>query len=91
MPEISVNHYDTEQKAKSLGIVQPEAVKRGSQCLQNSIVDPKEVGHNVYILAHQLARHNEELSDLLNPDKVKDEHVRAALTFYKEHTAQIEV
>lgn len=59
--------------------------------MQSSIVDPKEVGHNVYILAHQLARHNEELADLLNADKVKDEKVRDALTFYKEHTAQIEV
>uniref|UniRef100_A0A914YSR1 Inositol 1,4,5-trisphosphate receptor n=1 Tax=Panagrolaimus superbus TaxID=310955 RepID=A0A914YSR1_9BILA len=91
VPEISVNHYDTEQKVKALGIVQQDPTKRGSQCLQNSIVDPKEVGHNVYILAHQLSRHNEELADLLNPDKVKDAGVRAALTFYKEHTAQIEI
>ena len=94
VPEISVNHYDGEKKIKSLTAVQSqqqEPIKRGSQCMQSSIVDPKEVGHNVYILAHQLARHNEELADLLNADKVKDEKVRDALTFYKEHTAQIEV
>ncbi|XP_055609347.1 inositol 1,4,5-trisphosphate receptor isoform X4 [Uranotaenia lowii] len=31
-------------------------------------VSPKEVGHNIYILCHQLAQHNKELSNLLKID-----------------------
>lgn len=30
-------------------------------------VSPREVGHNIYILCHQLAQHNKELSALLKP------------------------
>ncbi|KAH7730957.1 ITR-1 protein [Aphelenchoides avenae] len=56
-----------------------------------TIVEPKEVGHNIYILAHQLARHNDELSSLLNPDNGKNEATRTALKYYREHTAQIEI
>uniref|UniRef100_A0A182YMW4 Uncharacterized protein n=1 Tax=Anopheles stephensi TaxID=30069 RepID=A0A182YMW4_ANOST len=31
-------------------------------------VSPKEVGHNIYILCHQLAQHNKELAGLLKID-----------------------
>lgn len=31
-------------------------------------VSPKEVGHNIYILCHQLAQHNKELASLLKID-----------------------
>ncbi|XP_058826920.1 inositol 1,4,5-trisphosphate receptor isoform X3 [Topomyia yanbarensis] len=31
-------------------------------------VSPKEVGHNIYILCHQLAQHNKELANLLKND-----------------------
>lgn len=48
---------------------------------------PKEVGHNIYILAHQLAQHNIELAELLRSRQGSDE----ALMFYAKHTAQIEV
>ncbi|KJH49237.1 hypothetical protein DICVIV_04617 [Dictyocaulus viviparus] len=55
-------------------------------------VDPKEVGHNIYILAHQLAGHSQELARCLNPDdENKSPKTRNALNFYKKHTAQIEV
>ena len=30
---------------------------------------PKEVGHNIYILCHQLAQHNKELAALMKPPK----------------------
>lgn len=30
-------------------------------------VSPREVGHNIYILCHQLAQHNKELAALLKP------------------------
>ncbi|XP_060723269.1 inositol 1,4,5-trisphosphate receptor type 1 isoform X2 [Tachysurus vachellii] len=47
---------------------------------------PRNVGHNIYILAHQLSRHNKELQVLLKPTG-EDQ----ALGFYTEHTAQIEI
>lgn len=46
---------------------------------------PREVGHNLYILAHKLAKFNKELSILV---KSKDSE---ALCYYAAHTAQIEV
>jgi hypothetical protein len=58
----------------------------------SNLIDPKEVGHNIYILAHQLSRHNEELSGLLNPDNIKEpSKTKTALEFYRSHTANIEV
>lgn len=55
-------------------------------------VSPKEVGHNIYILCHQLAQHNKELAALLQPmDTVTDYKAHQALTYYKSHTAQIEI
>uniref|UniRef100_A0A1I8HB83 Inositol 1,4,5-trisphosphate receptor n=1 Tax=Macrostomum lignano TaxID=282301 RepID=A0A1I8HB83_9PLAT len=35
--------------------------------LADEIMNPREVGHNIYILAHQLASHNRELAELLRP------------------------
>ena len=49
---------------------------------------PREVGHNLYILAHKLAKFNKELSVLL---KSKDSQENEALAYYAAHTAQIEV
>lgn len=57
-------------------------------------VSPKEVGHNIYILCHQLAQHNKELSALLkSPDNTvnNDAKTNQALLYYATHTAQIEV
>uniref|UniRef100_A0A665X7U5 Inositol 1,4,5-trisphosphate receptor n=1 Tax=Echeneis naucrates TaxID=173247 RepID=A0A665X7U5_ECHNA len=62
-------------------------------------IKPKDVGHNIYILAHQLARHNKILQQSLrpgsglgqgsgvDPDSEKDD----ALHYYANHTAQIEI
>ncbi|CAF0720089.1 unnamed protein product [Brachionus calyciflorus] len=49
---------------------------------------PREVGHNLYILAHKLAKFNKELSILL---KSKDSQENEALAYYAAHTAQIEI
>ncbi|XP_048344149.1 inositol 1,4,5-trisphosphate receptor type 1 isoform X1 [Sphaerodactylus townsendi] len=50
---------------------------------------PRNVGHNIYILAHQLARHNKELQNMLKPGgQVEGDE---ALEFYAKHTAQIEI
>uniref|UniRef100_A0A146L7A0 Inositol 1,4,5-trisphosphate receptor n=1 Tax=Lygus hesperus TaxID=30085 RepID=A0A146L7A0_LYGHE len=55
-------------------------------------VTPKEVGHNIYILCHQLAQHNKDLAELLKPSDINiDPKVNQALEYYASHTAQIEI
>lgn len=54
-------------------------------------VSPKEVGHNIYILCHQLAQHNRDLAGLLKPHESLDCKMAQALQYYASHTAQIEV
>uniref|UniRef100_A0A6I8N225 Inositol 1,4,5-trisphosphate receptor n=1 Tax=Ornithorhynchus anatinus TaxID=9258 RepID=A0A6I8N225_ORNAN len=53
-------------------------------------VSPKDVGHNIYILAHQLSRHNKMLQQMLKPGSDPDEGDEA-LKYYANHTAQIEI
>ncbi|EFX79686.1 hypothetical protein DAPPUDRAFT_104193 [Daphnia pulex] len=53
--------------------------------------NPKEVGHNIYILCHQLAQHNKELAALMKPPPVDGVSGDAALQYYANHTAQIEI
>uniref|UniRef100_A0AC34QF85 Inositol 1,4,5-trisphosphate receptor n=1 Tax=Panagrolaimus sp. JU765 TaxID=591449 RepID=A0AC34QF85_9BILA len=90
VPAISVHSYENDGP-KSIAEINNHDLKRGSPFTSTTqIVDPKEVGHNIYILAHQLSRHSEELAIMLNPDTAKD-NSKAALQFYKEHTAQIEI
>ena len=60
-------------------VSQTDAVNEDKLCLI------REVGHNIYILAHKLAKFNKELRDLLKPNN------NEALLYYGEHTAQIEV
>ena len=50
---------------------------------------PRAVGHNIYILAHQLAKHNKGLAQALRPEESISGS--EALQYYKKHTAQIEV
>ncbi|CAF1170496.1 unnamed protein product [Adineta ricciae] len=45
------------------------------------------VGHNMYILAYQLSRHNRELEALMKIRTLNDE----ALSYYHKHTAEIEI
>ncbi|XP_070152834.1 inositol 1,4,5-trisphosphate receptor-like isoform X2 [Polyergus mexicanus] len=56
-------------------------------------VSPKEVGHNIYILCHQLAQHNKELAAILKPSEQNnaDPKINKALQYYASHTAQIEI
>ncbi|XP_038054419.1 inositol 1,4,5-trisphosphate receptor isoform X2 [Patiria miniata] len=54
-------------------------------------ISPREVGHNIYILAHQLAHHNKELASLLKPTGPNSEYTDRALEYYFKHTAQIEI
>ncbi|XP_029358570.1 inositol 1,4,5-trisphosphate receptor type 1 isoform X3 [Echeneis naucrates] len=57
---------------------------------EHDAASPRNVGHNIYILAHQLARHNKELSMMLKPGVVSGEGDEA-LECYAKHTAQIEI
>jgi len=52
-----------------------------------------QVGHNIYILCHQLAQHNKELAVMLKPSEQNnaDPKINKALEYYASHTAQIEV
>ncbi|XP_077132954.1 inositol 1,4,5-trisphosphate-gated calcium channel ITPR1 isoform X4 [Ranitomeya variabilis] len=57
---------------------------------EDHAASPRNVGHNIYILAHQLARHNKELQHMLKPG-VQSGDGDEALEFYAKHTAQIEI
>jgi len=55
-------------------------------------VSPKTVGHNIYILIHQLALNNHDIKALLSTSiDSTDPKVTEALTYYRGNTAQIEV
>lgn len=57
-------------------------------------VSCRDVGHNIYILAHQLSQQNKEMASLLKPIPPSDieEHItEGALEYYAKHTAQIEI
>ncbi|XP_071809962.1 inositol 1,4,5-trisphosphate receptor-like isoform X2 [Asterias amurensis] len=58
---------------------------------EDEAISPREVGHNIYILGHQLAHHNKELASLLKPTGPNSEYTDRALEYYSKHTAQIEI
>lgn len=60
---------------------------------EENSVSPREVGHNIYILCHQLAQHNKELAQLLRPSDSSnvEPKTQKALCFYASHTSQIEI
>lgn len=94
MPEIAINQEPTNKKQADKKPESSALLKTGtaSAAITTNLIDPKEVGHNIYILAHQLSRHNEELAALLNPDTIKEPNMtKTALEFYRAHTANIEV
>uniref|UniRef100_A0A4W3IX07 Inositol 1,4,5-trisphosphate receptor n=1 Tax=Callorhinchus milii TaxID=7868 RepID=A0A4W3IX07_CALMI len=74
------------KKAYLQGEVEYEEVENGEDCAAS----PRNVGHNIYILAHQLARHNKELQQMLKPGTQMGEGDEA-LEYYAKHTAQIEI
>ncbi|XP_038666908.1 inositol 1,4,5-trisphosphate receptor type 2-like isoform X1 [Scyliorhinus canicula] len=54
-------------------------------------ISPKDVGHNIYILAHQLSQHNKELQLKLKPDSDPQDKGSESLKHYANNTAQIEI
>uniref|UniRef100_A0A673CNX3 Inositol 1,4,5-trisphosphate receptor n=1 Tax=Sphaeramia orbicularis TaxID=375764 RepID=A0A673CNX3_9TELE len=74
-------------------------VREGNEDSAGDQIKPRDVGHNIYILAHQLARHNKTLQQSLRPGTVLgsgsamdlNNERDDALHFYAKHTAQIEI
>ncbi|XP_036387842.1 inositol 1,4,5-trisphosphate receptor type 1 isoform X5 [Megalops cyprinoides] len=78
------------KKAYMQGEVEYEEPEEGEEGEEEHSASPRNVGHNIYILAHQLARHNKELQAMLKPGGTYGEGDEA-LEFYAKHTAQIEI
>ncbi|VVC34830.1 Hypothetical protein CINCED_3A015582 [Cinara cedri] len=53
-------------------------------------VSPKEVGHNIYILCHQLAQHNKELAGLLKPNSLYCGEVEGGQTAGGQNQQQLQ-
>ncbi|XP_071314904.1 inositol 1,4,5-trisphosphate-gated calcium channel ITPR3 isoform X2 [Trachinotus anak] len=74
------SRHDSENAERILINLRPrelvEVIKKAyhqdSEC-EGVEVSPREVGHNIYILAQQLARHNKVLQNLLKPPKKSKE------------------
>ncbi|XP_030076286.1 inositol 1,4,5-trisphosphate-gated calcium channel ITPR3 isoform X1 [Microcaecilia unicolor] len=70
------SRHDSENAERILISLRPQelvdVIKKAyyeeNEC-ENSEVSPREVGHNIYILALQLSRHNKHLQHLLKPVK----------------------
>uniref|UniRef100_A0A7N5ZXM2 Inositol 1,4,5-trisphosphate receptor n=1 Tax=Anabas testudineus TaxID=64144 RepID=A0A7N5ZXM2_ANATE len=92
---IMESRHDSENAERILYNMRPKELVR-KRCEDNGeeeehdAASPRNVGHNIYILAHQLARHNKELSVMLRPGGASGEGDEA-LEFYAKHTAQIEI
>lgn len=51
----------------------------------------RSIGQNIYILAFQLKRYSPALAYALDPENQREAATREALTYYRQHTAQIEI
>ncbi|XP_019743314.1 inositol 1,4,5-trisphosphate-gated calcium channel ITPR3 [Hippocampus comes] len=74
------SRHDSENAERILFNLRPrelvdvikKAYHQETEC-ESGEVSPREVGHNIYILAQQLARHNKVLQNLLKPPKKSKE------------------
>ncbi|XP_047662988.1 inositol 1,4,5-trisphosphate receptor type 1 isoform X4 [Tachysurus fulvidraco] len=78
------------KKAYMQGEVEVEHSEEDGEGEEEHAASPRNVGHNIYILAHQLARHNKELQAMLKSGGTYGEGDEA-LEYYAKHTAQIEI
>uniref|UniRef100_A0A673YQN2 Inositol 1,4,5-trisphosphate receptor type 1 n=1 Tax=Salmo trutta TaxID=8032 RepID=A0A673YQN2_SALTR len=91
---IMESRHDSENAERILYNMRPKELvkdivkgKLSDDGEEEHAASPRNVGHNIYILAHQLARHNKELQAMLKTYGEGDD----ALEFYAKHTAQIEI
>uniref|UniRef100_A0A671Y5K7 Inositol 1,4,5-trisphosphate receptor n=1 Tax=Sparus aurata TaxID=8175 RepID=A0A671Y5K7_SPAAU len=87
---IMESRHDSENAERILYNMRPKELEDNGEEEEHDAASPRNVGHNIYILAHQLARHNKELSIMLRPGGASGEGDEA-LEFYAKHTAQIEI
>uniref|UniRef100_A0A8C5BNK4 Inositol 1,4,5-trisphosphate receptor n=1 Tax=Gadus morhua TaxID=8049 RepID=A0A8C5BNK4_GADMO len=94
---IMESRHDSENAERILYNMRPKELVSDLHRLEeegeeedHDAASPRNVGHNIYILAHQLARHKKELSIMLKPGGSSGEGDEA-LEFYAKHTAQIEI
>ncbi|XP_049746265.1 inositol 1,4,5-trisphosphate receptor type 3 isoform X1 [Elephas maximus indicus] len=69
---ISLRPQELERPFEQMLSCQVDVIKKAylqEEERENSEVSPREVGHNIYILALQLSRHNKQLQHLLKPVK----------------------
>ncbi|KAL2093440.1 hypothetical protein ACEWY4_010752 [Coilia grayii] len=100
---IMESRHDSENAEEILDKMRPnelvdvikEAYHQGVENEEKDLIGDsicsKDVGHNIYILAHQLARHNRILQQSLKPGVEIDGEGDDALRYYAKHTAQIEI
>lgn len=100
---IMESRHDSENAEKILYKMRPnelvDVIKEAYAQARESEIDqetldqirPKDVGHNIYILAHQLARHKKDLQQNLKPGPDPNIEGEDALTYFANHTAQIEI
>uniref|UniRef100_A0A8C2JX23 Inositol 1,4,5-trisphosphate receptor n=1 Tax=Cyprinus carpio TaxID=7962 RepID=A0A8C2JX23_CYPCA len=80
------SRHDSENAERILFNLRPrelvEVIKKAYQqeAEEEGEVSPLEVGHNIYILALQLARHNKMLLTLLKPQKKTKEEVEESIS-----------
>uniref|UniRef100_A0A0N5C5P1 Inositol 1,4,5-trisphosphate receptor n=1 Tax=Strongyloides papillosus TaxID=174720 RepID=A0A0N5C5P1_STREA len=88
-----LNSFDVKKQVSTIFSNEKMKSLNNMTCLSSdtTLVSPKDVGHNIYILAHQLSRHSNELATQLDPDYHQDLNIKNALQYYREHTAQIEI
>ncbi|MGH0141734.1 UNVERIFIED_CONTAM: hypothetical protein FKN15_031691 [Acipenser sinensis] len=93
------SRHDSENAERILFNLRPQelvdvikkAYRQEEEC-EDSEVSPKEVGHNIYILAVQLSRHNKQLQQLLKPQKRTkegEEGISSMLTLNNSQLTQI--
>lgn len=88
--KLAYHQAEALDDADAQGKLEEELLAEEEEMRTNS----RDVGHNIYILAHQLSKHNKELSDLLRPTQTDvhgNNEIDPALEYYASHTAQIEI
>uniref|UniRef100_A0A8B9L874 Inositol 1,4,5-trisphosphate receptor n=1 Tax=Astyanax mexicanus TaxID=7994 RepID=A0A8B9L874_ASTMX len=92
------SRHDSENAERILFNLRPrelvEVIKKAylQECeYDEAEVSPREVGHNIYILALQLNLNNKQFSQMLKSSAPAEVQVEDPLDYYDKHTAQIEI
>uniref|UniRef100_A0A8C0EN14 Inositol 1,4,5-trisphosphate receptor n=1 Tax=Bubo bubo TaxID=30461 RepID=A0A8C0EN14_BUBBB len=92
------SRHDSENAERILISLRPQelvdvikkAYLQEEEC-ENAEVSPREVGHNIYILALQLSLNNKQLTQMLKSSAPVQEEEEDPLAYYEKHTSQIEI